>query len=183
MSRDDVGALAAAARNGDQAAFRRLFEMHQAGVYSLIAYLVRSADEAADLVQTTFIKAWRALPRLQEPATFTAWLYRIARNVVKDHRKQAGRGQRTLPLTNASQVMTNSAEEVLVAEERRQAVRRAIEALPDQHREVVVMHHLNGLDVKTISEALGLPANTVISRLSRARQTLRRKLLSVVEEG
>lgn len=189
LARDDVergtevAALAAAAREGDREAFRRLFEAHQRGVYTLLAYLVGSPDDAADLAQTTFVKAWRALPGLREPATFTAWLYRIARNAVRDHQRKTARRVPVVALPAAAEEATAGAEADLLAEERREAVRRAVTSLPAKHREVVAMHHLNGLDVRTIGEVLGVPTNTVISRLSRARQTLRRALTSVVEEG
>lgn len=189
MTRDDVergtdvAALAAAARAGDREAFGRLLEAHERGIYTLAAYAVGSLEDAADLAQTTFVKAWQALPELREPATFTAWLYRIARNAVRDYQRGAARQLRAGPLRAAARESADSAEAEVLSAERRQAVRGAVASLPPQHREVVVLHHLNGLDVKTIGEALGIPTNTVISRLARARQTLRRKLTSVVQES
>ena len=72
-------------------------------------------------------------------------------------------------------------EEVVVEGAYRRAVRQAVESLPDNHRSVVVMHHLEGMEVAEIARVLGVPNGTVLSRLARARETLRRKLSSLVD--
>lgn len=177
------------ARKGDSDAFRELFDRHHGRLYNYMVYAVNDAGDAADLTQTTFIKAWENLSRLRNPEAFVSWLHRIAVNVVKDY----ARKRKDTPMTDTvedyaaepvhSPDPAISNPETAVADKHRSnVVREAVASLPDNHRNVVVMHHLEGMEITQIAQALGIAEGTVLSRLARARATLRRKLRRLVDE-
>jgi RNA polymerase sigma-70 factor (ECF subfamily) len=181
------------AQKGDVEAFERLFEQHQRGVYNVVYQMVRSEADAADLTQNVFLRAWRSLPRLEAPEAFTTWLYRIAtnlsRNWIRDNtrvrlesleqprpRDEEERGPREVADLNADPAA--AVQSVAVQE----AVRRAVEGLSADHRMVVTLHHLEEMPVEDIARIMNCSVGTVKSRLSRARDHLRRKLAGLVEE-
>jgi RNA polymerase sigma-70 factor (ECF subfamily) len=174
----DDQALVARAREGDDEAFARLFRSHHVRVYNLARYLVRDATEAEDVTQAAFIRAWHELPKLRDPGAFAAWINRIAHRLAADR----ARADTTRPgaAGMVGEEASGPAASVLQAE-REQQVHRAIASLPEHHREAVVMHHLEGAPVEEVAEKLGVPLGTVLSRLSRARAALRRKLAGYVE--
>ena len=176
----------ARAQRGDVGAFERLFRDHHVRVYNLVRYVIGDVAEAEDVTQRAFVRAWEELPRLRDPAAFTGWLNRIAANLARDSaRSPAGReqsgggaGEETMAsLENGS----DAPDKEVVAEERDQVVHEAIADLPEHHREVVLMHHIEGTPVQEVADRLGVPVGTVLSRLARARDTLRRRLAPYVD--
>jgi len=180
------------AQTGDLGAFEQLFQQYQRGIYNAIYQMVRSETDAADLTQDVFIRAYRALPRLQSPEAFTSWLYRIAlnlsRNFIRDNTRvrvesldqpiaedEEGGGQRD--------IADSSGDPGAVAQTKdmQERVRRAVATLSHDHRVVVTLHHLEGMPVEEIAKVMGCSVGTVKSRLSRARDHLRRKLANLVE--
>lgn len=190
VSSAEIGALAAAARDGDVAAFERLFQMHHVAIYNYLAYAVSDSQIAEDLTQQVFIRAWESLPRLKAPEAFVSWLYRIARNLARDHLRSrrapdlslddSHEGVLALQITNG-RPEHDPATAVLASEES-QLLRRAVAALPEHQREAVVLHHIQGMPVEDVAKALGVPLGTVLSRLARAREALARKLRPVLGE-
>ncbi|MCC7492190.1 MAG: sigma-70 family RNA polymerase sigma factor [Fimbriimonadaceae bacterium] len=176
---NSTGLLVAQARAGDRAAQRQLFEQWQRPIYGYLRQMVRDDELAADLTQETFVKALRNLPRLSDPEAFRSWLFRIAVNLVRDRRSTV-----VEPLEAAGEPVDPQGEpsRQVLRDELRAAVDQAVAQLSAEHREVVVLHHLQGLDLPAISRLLRLPAGTVKSRLARARDVLRRKLAPYVEE-
>ena len=171
--------LVARARTGDRAAQRVLFEQHQSGVYNYLRSLVQDDHTAADLTQETFVKALGGLPRLRQAAAFTGWLYRIARNQARDHLNAAGtRRAASVEAETLADVPDprGDASTALAASELSATVGSAVDSLSAEHREVVLLHHLQGYEVDAIAGLLGLRVGTVKSRLARAREALRRKL-------
>lgn len=180
------------AQNGDLNAFEELFHQHERGIYNVIYQMVRSQSEAADLSQDTFVRAWKALPRLDAPEAFTTWLYRIAtnltRNWIRDNRKvrvesldqPLGAEGEEGPSREVADFSGNPADMAQTAEVQA-IVRKAISGLSDDHRTVVTLHHLEGMPVEEIAGIMKCSVGTVKSRLSRARENLRRKLTSLVE--
>jgi len=175
------------AREGDAVAFEQLFRAHHVRVYNLVRYVLGGATEAEDVTQQAFVRAWEELPRLKEPGAFAGWLNRIAVNLARDlgrspaRREQSGGGA----ADEAAQTIHNGGpapEEGLAEAERDEAVHDAIASLPEPHREVILMHHIEGTPVKDVAKTLGVPVGTVLSRLARARDTLRRKLTPYVEQ-
>ncbi len=169
-----------AAQAGDQSAFETLFRAHRDGVYSLVLHFVREPELAADLTQDAFVRAWERLPKLREPGAFGGWLRSMAMNLVRDHYRRA---HDTRPLEEAAPIAGDSPDPPAVAErsEHDRAVRQAVLDLPEHQRIVVAMHHLEGISVNDIVVALGLPKGTVVSRLARGRDALRRRLAPYID--
>ena len=167
------------AQQGRVEAFEAIFRRYQARIYTFLRHMVGRPQEAEDLTQVTFVRAWDSIAGLRSPSALGAWLHRIAANAARDYLKSARR-RFEVPLVEqaddwlpaAGESSGDPAQSVLDAEAKA-AVRMAIAALPDQHRAVVVMHHLEDMSVGDIARALGVRPGTVMSRLSRAREALR----------
>lgn len=180
------------ARTGDVPAFEELYRQYNPRIYNFARQITGSADDACDAVQETFIRAWNSLPRLRVEETFSVWLHRITLNYCRDTLKKRGR-QSTLsidsppscdgdePSTMEIECEGPSPEDCVISAEMQGAVQRALCSLSEEHRLVVMMHHMDGLDVQSIASILGIAKGTVMSRLSRAREVLRRKLVPYVE--
>lgn len=180
------------AQSGDLQAFERLFEHHQRGIYNVIYQMVRSESDSADLTQDVFVRAWKSLPRLEVPEAFTSWLYRIATNLARNWIRDNTRvRQESLDQPfggddedgNIREIPDFSGDPSAVTQTRavQETVRKAISGLSEDHRMVVTLHHIEGLPVEEIAQAMRCSVGTVKSRLSRAREHLRRKLATFVE--
>lgn len=177
------------AQGGDREAFRSLFERYRNQVYGYVRRMVGEEDLAADLTQDAFVRAYQALPRLKAPGAFRGWLFQIAANRVRDHWKRPHPDALSLdaPVGDDGGELAVAdpgpgPERMAVREQMRVSVAQALERLAPDRREVVVLHHLNGLGVRTIAETLGVPEGTVKSRLGRARADLRGLLTEWMEE-
>lgn len=175
------------ARSGDVQAFESLYRSYNDRIYNFAKQITESPDDAADVTQDAFIRAWRALPELRSDGLFGVWLHRIVLNGCRDLIKKKGRK----PTVSFEEIETSDnfesrapiPERAVLADEKHDAVRQAIRSLNEGHRLVVTMHHLEGMNVDSISKVLRIPRGTVMSRLSRARETLKRKLAPYVEGG
>ena len=178
--KNDDRRLARLAGQGDQDAFAQLVERYTGLVYTLALRRVGSHHDAEDIAQTVFWKAWKALPSFREESAFSTWLYRMTANAVTDFLRQKGRREAPLSLDDPDLPQTAhpgpSPAEQAQAEERREALYRAIEALPDQARSILLLRELQGLSYEEIAAALDLPLGTVRSRLARARSALAKSL-------
>lgn len=179
------------AQQGDLQAFELLFNQYQRGIYNLVYQMVRNDTDAADLTQDAFIRAWKALPRLQAPEAFPSWLYRVAtnlgRNWIRDHGRvrhesldqpfsdDEDSGQRDVADWSKDPAAATQTADM------KDVVQRAISTLSDDHRTVVTLHHIEGMAVEEIAGIMQCSVGTVKSRLSRARDHLRRKLAGYVE--
>ncbi len=176
----------ARAKAGDAQAFERLFRDHHVRVYNLVHHVLRDRAEAEDVTQRAFVRAWEELPRLRDVGAFAPWLNRIAANLARDAaRSPAARtasGDDPEPLLQQMADTSPPPHQGLLEEERSTQVHQAIASLPEHQREVVVMHHLQGTPVQDIAEQLGTALGTVLSRLARGREALRRKLAPYVEQ-
>jgi RNA polymerase sigma-70 factor (ECF subfamily) len=179
--------LVNAARLGDDLAFSYLVGQYQAAAHRLAQQILRTEEAAADAVQDALIKVHRALPRFQD-GNFRSWLLRIVTNTCYDYlRSQRRRASVSLDeLTDetgaefqiASVAEQDNPELLVTQREGMQILMHAIEALPEWHRSVVLLVDVHGYDYAEAAEMLGLPLGTVKSRLSRARSTLRDKLVA-----
>jgi RNA polymerase sigma-70 factor (ECF subfamily) len=179
------------AQQGDVRAFEQLFQQYQKGIYNAIYQIVRSESDAADLTQDVFVRAYRALPRLQSPEAFTSWLYRIAINLSRNHLRDSARSRtESLEFSDGDEegggqreIADTSMDPAAKAQTRdvQDRVRRAIATLSPDHRSVITFHHIEEMPVEEIARILDISVGTVKSRLSRARENLRRKLAGYVE--
>ncbi len=177
------------------ARFERILEQHYRHVYRILYRMVGNAEEAADLTQDVFVRIYRALPRLRAEGASTAWVCRIAVNVGVDHLRRCRRSLVAYSLDagtgDAADAGTNGAlreasvdpAELAEREEQRSTIRSAIAELPTDYRDVLALHHLEGMQVDEMAQRLGIPVGTVKSRLSRARNALRRRLAPLIAAG
>ncbi len=182
-------------RNGDLEAFDEIVALHQNRIYNVCFWSLGDADEAADATQETFLRAWRAIAKFRGESAFATWLHRIALNVTHDAARRRGRapvpfsatssGEDDLPGIDPPDPALGPAQ-IAAQHERRLAVRRALAALPENHRTVLVLFDIEGLSYEEAAAALQLPMGTLKSRLNRARVALRERLeecRELFEEG
>ena len=181
--------LVSLAKGGDAAAFEQLMLASQDRVYTLCLRMTGNREDALDLAQEAFLNAWRGLPSFQGNSSFSTWVYRLASNACIDFlrkrkRRQQGESPHSLddeeaPLPEPADPR-GSPEEELERRELRRAVERGLQALPDHHRQVLVMRELSGMSYQEIGAVLDLDLGTVKSRIARARLALKKFL---VQEG
>ncbi len=168
-------------RAGDTAAYAQLVVLH-APIAKRVAVLSGAGSEADDVVQEAFVKAYRALPRFRDGAGFRPWLLRIVVNETRNLlRGRTRRSLRELRLAS-EEVGTRAAPDpadVAVGDARRAGLLDAIDALPDDLRDVVTCRYLLELSEAETAETLGVPPGTVKSRLHRALASLREVMSDV----
>jgi len=185
--------LVSAAAGGDRDAFARLVDETRGLVASIALAILRDVDVSRDVAQDVLLVAWRDLRKLREPASFLPWLRQITRNRAHHVLRARVRARRVigeaatadgvdLDERLATACAAPLASEVLVAEEQRTRLAEAIEALPDEAREVVTLYYREGQSARQVADLLGLREDAVKQRLSRARQRLRASLLDEVGE-
>lgn len=173
-------ALVQRARDGDAAAFAGLYARHHVVLYRTALAMTRRQSRAEELVQDTFLRAYRHLGQvvLAPEASLRPWLHRILVHLIYDD--SARRTHPTQPLETMDERLPApdqvSVERRAEARELRRTVSRAIQQLPIRHQEVVVLFYLNDLDVGAIADLLGVPPGTVKSRLFYGRARLRELL-------
>lgn len=175
------------AQRGDQDAFAQLVEANQNKIYALTLRMSGHPEDAADLAQEAFLRAWRSLPSFQGDSSFATWLYRLASNICIDFLRQEKRKRSTLTVTSLDEDESSSAVDIpdhrftpqneLERKELQQAVGKAILLLSDEHRQVLVLRELEGLSYTEIAQRLDLEEGTVKSRIARARISLKNILL------
>ena len=175
-------ALVALAQSGDRAAFSKLVLRYHKRVYNMLYGLVGQADEADDLAQETFVRAYRALERFQNRSQFYTWLYQIAMNCFRDWHKSARR-YREVSAHHTHQeewkgfesffIDPHSADDHVQSREFQALLKCALAQLQPEYRETIVLRDIEGLTYSEIAEILGCATGTVKSRLSRARSHLK----------
>ncbi len=181
MDRTDEDLLAAFIR-GDEEAFSILVERHLRTVYSFVMRFVGDSHDAEDIVQDTFLKAWKSAAQYRvEASKFKTWVLRIARNTAIDFLRKrkhipfsefdTDTGQNVLLETIED--TTELADELFARAEDSEVLTQALKVLSHSAREILILHYTNGLTFLEIGEILGEPQNTVKSRHHRAILTLR----------
>lgn len=161
--------------------FEEVMLPHLGEAYTLARYLTRDDHDAEDVVQDAYLRAYtyRDSYRPGEAGSARAWLMTIVRNTAFSRRRTAGGRVEVTPFDetlHSDAVAGTHPEAALLATATREAVRAAIDQLPAEFREVIVLREVEGFSYKEISEVVGVPAGTVMSRLSRARERLQRLL-------
>ena len=167
---------------GNTDAFEALVTEYEAGVYRLCLRMTGSSEDAADMTQEVFLRAYRALGTFRGESKFSVWLYRLTTNVCIDFLRSRRRHP-TVSLTASEDDdeqpqfdlpadERTSPEQQLTRSEMRRAVARGLDSLPDDARKILILRELNGLSYAEIGKVLHLEAGTVKSRLFRARRKL-----------
>lgn len=176
------GCVAAAAA-GDRDAFARLVD-ESAGMVSAIALaILRDADQSRDVVQEVFLAAWTGLRRLRNPASFLPWLRETTRHRAYDALRSRGRARRTFTGAGDEEALASAADprpdaaRALLADEERRLLQEALDALPDETREVLVLYYREERSTRQVAALLEIGEEAVRQRLARARSALRADVL------
>lgn len=172
----DSDGLVAAARHGDRAAFDELVRRTYRDAFTLAFRLTGNEEDARDVVQETYLRAWKGIRRFRGDAQFSTWLYRIAANASYSHLQRRARA-RTEPLAEQLVEIPDprpASDPVLSAEAAllREQVSEAIAQLPPKLRAVLVLRDVYGLSHEDIGEELGISVAAAKVRLHRARRRL-----------
>jgi len=157
-------------RAGDRESLQELFERHREDFYRTARRILRNDADALDATQATFLNALQALPTLKDAARFPGWLRRIAVNAALGMKRTRGLDRRraeSAPRTEAE--LTMSAEDF-------QVLRRALDDLPDEYRQPILLHHAEGLSYEEIAQILEWPRGTVGTNIHRGLERLRTAL-------
>ena len=180
MGDSDESELVEASRSGDPVAFRAVVDRYKNGVLGVAVSLVRDLDDAEDVAQQTFVEAYQRLGELRDGARLGGWLRSIAHNRAVDLLR--GR-QRELAAIEAmaAPAMPQTPQDELADREENHRVWKAVHRLRKPQRETLILHYLSGFTLAEVAAILGVPVGTVKSRLSKARERLKRVTVSQVE--
>ena len=173
---------------GDADSFNQLVLRWERPIYALAYRTIGRDEDARDVCQETFLRAFRALPGFRGQAKFSSWLYRIALNLCRDWMRR----QRRTPVVQAPEDMdlmelaaaagpSESIEELVARRDQTRAVERAMALLPEEQRTAIVLKEYHGLTFREIADLMGCPLSTVKTRLYQGLTVLRRELGPVQE--
>jgi RNA polymerase sigma-70 factor (ECF subfamily) len=179
MHLDDAAAVALAA-GGDEDAFRVLVERHSRSVFRLAYRMTNSAEDAEDVVQETFVRAYQQLARFESRSHFSTWLYRIGFNCAIDHLRKRPK----LEAAQAPELLSELApatpgptsEDMVFAGQIGSRVQDALNSLSEQERAAFLMRHFQGCSIDEICTALGLKTNAAKHSIFRAVKKMRAQL-------
>lgn len=169
-ARDDEAALIGAVRRGDEAAFRRLFDAHVDAVAAVAGRILGDGADADDVVQDTFLAAFRSLGGFGMRSGVRTWLHRIAVNFALRRRM---RRARELPRETVETAGDGAARVEATLDLARAAA--ALERIDEKKREALLLHELHGMTAQEIADLLCAPLSTVLSRIARGRRELEEK--------
>jgi RNA polymerase sigma-70 factor (ECF subfamily) len=173
MHKDRDLALLEDCKRGDRQALDSLVRRYERPLYNAAFRMLGNPDEAADVMQTTFLKAFENLDRFNPKFKFFSWIYRIA---INESINQLNRRGRQEPLAETLASATSGPDEKLDAGRKSQQVQAVLMTLQEDHRAVIVLRHYSECSYRQIGEILQIPEKTVKSRLFSARQVMKQKL-------
>ncbi len=192
-SPEDDNALVRAFQAGDRSAFDRLVLHHQDRVFTTCYRILGNYEDADDTAQETFVKAFRSLKRFRMESAFSTWLFRIAVNSCKNRLKSAEFRNRKMrvsihPSGNPGgevpgkelRAQNPGPDDFLERKQKARLIQRAVDALPHDQRAVIVLRDIQGFSYEEISNITGDPLGTIKSKISRARQRVRSRLIKVL---
>ena len=181
MTREQELAVIRRVQRGDTDAFEALVAAYEKNVFNVALQMTGNREDAQDMTQEAFLKAYSSLSSFRGDSKFSSWLYRIVSNVCLDFKRRQGRRPSSaltveddegeniqLDIADESQ----SPEALLERKMTREAVRAGLQQLPDEQRQILLLREIQGLSYEEIGEAMGLEAGTVKSRIFRARKKL-----------
>jgi RNA polymerase sigma-70 factor (ECF subfamily) len=171
---------------GEQAGYRILVERYQGKIFAVAFGILRNREDARDVTQEAFVKAYRNLPAFRRDSSFYTWLYRIAFNLAVDSKRKVYRVRETaisedeheIPdeALNTGPAPVGNPDRHFQSQEIRDKVKFAISQLPTDQRTAIVLREVEGLSYKEIAESMGCAEGTVMSRLFYARKKLQEML-------
>ncbi|MFC1628619.1 RNA polymerase sigma factor [Gemmatimonadota bacterium] len=180
MERDSEKILLQRCSQGEHEAYEPVVRHCEQRVFGLLYALTGSVEDARDLTQDTFIRAWRRLDRYDPEQAFLPWVFTIARNLYRDHMRRVKESRSLeIMLDDGSLTLSDhhaSSDHHAITEERRALVWKALNRLDDDERELLVLKDISGLSYAELSQMMRIPKGTVASRVFYARDALRRLL-------
>lgn len=189
-NQDNDSALVARVQNGDKQAFNLLVSKYQYRLRNLVARLIRDSAEQEDVVQESFIKAYRSIGKFRGDSAFYTWLYRIAVNTAKNYLTTAARRppmqdvdvDDVTPIRTPERLTeTNTPETVLQNDRLVDVIKQTIAALPDDLRQAITLCELDGLSYEDIAVVMNCPVGTVRSRIFRAREAVQKAMKPLMQ--
>jgi len=177
-------------QKGDKGAFDLLVLKYQHKIVNLVMRYVRDPDQALDITQEAFLKAYRAMPRFRGDAAFYTWMYRIAVNTAKNYLAAQRRRPMDVELDlqdpeqyelHAKLKDIDTPEAVNIGNELQATVERAFASLPEDLRTAIVLRELDGMSYEEIAETMECPVGTVRSRIFRARDAISKKIGNMID--
>lgn len=184
------GLLVKRVQAGDKKAFDVLVTKYQHKIVNLVTRYVKDSDEAMDVSQEAFIKAYRALPNFRGESAFYTWLYRIAVNTAKNYLVAAKRRPMDYDLDlqdpeqyemHARLKDSDTPEAVVLKDEMHATIEQTIRQLPDDLRTAIMLREVDGLSYEDIADAMDCPVGTVRSRIFRAREAISNKIEALLD--
>ena len=194
---DELAGLVDAARGGDRSAFEALVRATSADTYTLAFRLTGNDEDARDVVQETYLRAYKGIGKFRGDAQFSTWLYRVTANAALMRMRSERRRRATsledanpeqdgMPLVPAGGEWAERADKRMENHQLNLRLEKALAELPHGYREVVIEHYIEGRPLQGVADNLGTTESAVRSRLHRARASLRRMLADLgapVREG
>ena len=179
------------AQKGDKQAFGVLLEKYNKKLFRLLSRMVRDQSEIEDIVQDSFIKAYRAINNFRGDSAFYTWLYRIGVNTAKNHLMALSRRPKAMNDVELEDIENfddagdlrsyETPESALMTKEIAATVNETIEQLPEELKSAITLREIDGLSYEEIAEIMDCPIGTVRSRIFRARESIAEKLKPLIE--
>lgn len=188
-------ALVRAVQQGDEAAFRELFDRYHRRAFAVAFGVVKNKQDALDVVQEAFIKVHRHIQSFQGTSSFYTWLYRIVMNLSIDHVRRSKKG-RDLDYDDKVRreesdvagdgailptMLDQNPRKTVLRRELSDAIQAALAELPEYHRAVILLRELEGLSYEEMARILKVPKGTIMSRLFHARRKMQEQLAEYVQ--
>lgn len=169
--------LVSRSQKGDTTAFEALFNTYQSDVYRTAYGMMGNVEDAKDMTQEAFVRAYKNIRKFKKQASFRTWITRITTNLCLDElRKRKRRGTESIeenPVAEYQMASSATALDGLIDEEQRALLQKMLDVLPEKYRTLIVLRDVQGLSYAEISDILGCSLGRVKSRLHEARQELR----------
>lgn len=176
----DDGELIEKAKKGDEHAFELLVKKYQKAIYRLTYRMTNDHFSADELALETFVRAYKALPRFKKGASFFNWIYtigmRLSLNYLKKEKRMVDADPEVMNAMSHREKHSDDMLDRVIAKETMEKIREAIGCLPEKLRTVLLLRIDEEMSYNEIAEVLRVPTGTVMSRLSRAREQLRKKI-------
>ena len=192
LSENDDAELIEQFQNGNTAVFDTLFTRYQKRTYRLVQRFVPNHEDALDITQDAFIRAYQGLSNFKSQCQFYSWLYRITYNLCIDFLRKKSRSEvmvyesedsDELPMANFPDLRSVSPAKAAENKELRSQIRKAIRQLPPKQRQIFILRHWDGLSLKDIATVVGRSDGTVKAHLFHAHRNLRKHLQSYLKEA
>lgn len=173
--------LVSKAQAHDEEAFRALVELHKAKVYHLLLGMLRDEDQAQELTQETFVKAWKGLPAFRGDSTLWTWLYRIAYHTALDHLRKKKRQDDLVVFaetgTELPREPANDPLELVIKRDKEEDLHQALARLSFRQRAVLILYYFQGLTYREIAAVTRRPLASIRADLHRGKEKLRRMII------